>query len=157
MERKYSHVFTNIVLKTFCKHYTSRSNRKPTSKVFKLSLNDFVLSVYISELIVIYTFWLMPSSLFVLLVEPSNFNENLNCTLHSIPGVDCRRLVSSMNVSVITLRASYLLSEILTTSWFCLILISVHSNSFNSFNFQHILLSYSIRYWSKCYSKYFQK
>ena len=122
--------------------------KKTALKVMKLSKNDFVWSDYISEMIVIHTFQLVPFSLLhVLFVEPSNFNENLNHTLYSIPGVDwikCLvRPVSCVNDFVSILCGSYLLPEILITSLFCSILISVHNKNsyFHLFNFQYILLS----------------
>ena len=88
MEKNHAHIFSNIVLKCFCKHYADRSDKIPVLKATKLSLIDFVLSVYISE-IVISTFRLIPSGLLqVLLVEPNNFDKNSNCTLYSILGVD---------------------------------------------------------------------
>ena len=110
----------------------------------------FYLSIFLRWLIVIYTFQLMPSSLLqVLLVESSNLNENLNCTLYSIHGVDwikgLVRYVNSVNVfvSVPTSCGSYFLPETSTSTLFCLILISVQNKNtyFHLSNFQHIPLS----------------
>ena len=69
-----------MVLKNFCKHYALRSDKELALKVVKLFKNDFLLSVIISEIIVILTFQLIPSILLqVFLVEPDNYNENLDC------------------------------------------------------------------------------
>ena len=59
--------------------------KEPALKVLKLSKNDFVLFVYISEMIDCYIHTLadvfQPS--WVLFVKPSNCNVNLNQTLYS--------------------------------------------------------------------------
>ncbi len=46
-EKSHAHIFANIVSKNFCKHYTPRSDKEPDVKVLKLSLNDFVLSIFL--------------------------------------------------------------------------------------------------------------
>ena len=37
IEEKHAHIFKNIVLKNFCKHYTLRSDKESALKVLKLS------------------------------------------------------------------------------------------------------------------------
>ena len=82
----------------------------------------------------------------VLFVKSSNCNVNLNQTLYSITG---NRLNEGFSdtckyyISDSVLWVLYLLSEIIITPLYCLIIISVHSKStyFHLFNFQHILLS----------------
>ena len=75
MERKHANIF--LFLKNFCKHYTPRSDKESALKVLKFFKNDFALSGNIFGMIVIYTFWLMPSSpLQELFLNITNFNKN---------------------------------------------------------------------------------
>ena len=96
------------------------------------------MSIFLRWLIVIYTFWLIPSHLLqVLLVEPGNFNENLNHTLYSVPGMDwikgSVRFINGVNVCLPTLCGSDVLQEILTTPLFCLLLIVHNKNTYFHF------------------------
>ena len=88
MEKKYASIFANVVLKFFCKYGSHRSEKGPALKVLKLSLNDFVLFVYISEMIDCYINTsadvFQPSG--GLFIKPSNCNVNLNQTLYSFTG-----------------------------------------------------------------------
>ena len=48
MEKKHASIFTDIVLKNFCKHGTPRSEKEPVLKVLKLSSNDLLhLSIFL--------------------------------------------------------------------------------------------------------------
>ena len=73
MEKKHASIFAHIVLKYFCEHDTPRLEKEPALKVLKLSKNDFVLFVYLSEI----DFYMHTSAdVFqtsrVLFVKPSN-------------------------------------------------------------------------------------
>ena len=122
MEKNHAHIFSNIVLENLGKHYAHRSDKIPVLKATRLSLIDFVLSVHISE-IVINTFRLMPSSLLqVLLVELSNFDKNLYCSIFLSLGLDwikgSVRHLTCVNVSVSTFCGSYLWPETFNNSLF---------------------------------------
>ena len=88
MEKKHASIFVNIFLKNFCKHSTPTSEKEPALKVLKLSSNDFVSFVYISEMIDCYIYTsadaFHPS--WVQVVKPSNCNVNLKQTLYSFEG-----------------------------------------------------------------------
>ena len=72
--------FANIILKKFCKHGTPGSGKESSLKVLKLSKNEFVLFVSISEMIDCYIHTsadvFQPSR--VLFVKPSNCYVNSN-------------------------------------------------------------------------------
>ena len=55
MDKKHASIFANIIWKKFCKHGAPRSEKVPALKVLKLSHNNFVLFVYISEMVDCYT------------------------------------------------------------------------------------------------------
>ena len=115
----------------------------------KLSENYFVLFIYFSEMIVIYTFRRMFSRLHLeLLVEHGYFNENLNHTLYSISGVDwikgTLKPVNSANVPVSTIYESSF-----TRNLNYLFLLDIYQRPkqkyiFSLFNIQYILLSSGI-------------
>ena len=56
LKRKHAHIFANIIQKIFCKHYTPKSDKVSASKFVKLSVNDFIWSLNISEMIDCHTY-----------------------------------------------------------------------------------------------------
>ena len=150
----------NIVLKNYFKHYTPRSDKEPASKDFKISLNYFVLSFNISEMIDchIHVFTNAWTAL-VLLVKPGNFSENLNQTFCLNLGIDWIKVlvkpVNSVNFSLSKLCWLYLLPEILTASF----LFNIYQCRQEKYRVPLIELSAHniiFSYGWKCYSKSFQ-